>query len=608
MKRSLSALVCLCLAGCATAAVGVKRVDPQTVQRNLTASVLTSGEPTFETRNVLERHNLTQRFAEAPDDALASLHALALAENDDDAFFALAELAFLQGERSRDRRWHLAAALYAYAFLFGGHPPGRFDPRLRVATDVYNRGLTEGFATPEGDVAIRPGTFPLPFGTLDVAFDAASLEWGGRRFRRFIPAAELEVHGLRSRFRRPGIGAPLAADASVENPDTSNELVAPRLKVPVTALLRVENLRGQLARGHVQGTLELYSDPYDDSVRLAGATIPLEREHTATIAAMLADAPMWKMELAAFLGSVSARFDSGKLIALRPHRAGGIPVVFVHGTNSSPGRWAEMGNVLENDPRIHARFEPWFFFYNSGSPILYSSYLLRKKLIDTVASLDPPGADRCLRDMVIVGHSQGGLLAKMTVVRSGDTFWKSVSRKSIDEIQASREERRFLREMSFVRPLPFVKRVVFIATPQRGSFIAAGQLVRSFIAQLVRLPRTMADVTTKTVLRNPDAVLVDDLENMTAVDNMAPGHRFIRNLAKLPVAPGVAAHSIIAVEGTGPVEEGDDGVVAYKSAHIDGVQSEKVVRSGHSTQSNPETIEEVRRILMLHLAQSTCLE
>ncbi len=60
------------------------------------------------------------------------------------------------------------------------------------------------------------------------------------------------------------------------------------------------------------------------------------------------------------------------------------------------------------------------------------------------------------------------------------------------------------------------------------------------------------------------------------------------------------ANSVIPVQGDGPVEEGDDGVVEYKSAHIDGVESELIVRSSHSTQAEPQTIEEVRRILYVH--------
>ena len=53
----------------------------------------------------------------------------------------------------------------------------------------------------------------------------------------------------------------------------------------------------------------------------------------------------------------------------------------------------------------------------------------------------------------------------------------------------------------------------------------------------------------------------------------------MKALAPVPIAPGVAVHSIIAVKGDGPVEEGHDGVVEYSSAHLEGVDSELVVRS-----------------------------
>jgi hypothetical protein len=76
-------------------------------------------------------------------------------------------------------------------------------------------------------------------------------------------------------------------------------------------------------------------------------------------------------------------------------------------------------------------------------------------------------------------------------------------------------------------------------------------------------------------------------------------------LAPLPLAQGVSGHSIIAVKDEGPLEEGSDGVVKYTSAHLDGLDSEFIVRSGHSSQSNPHTIGEVRRILLLH-AKELC--
>ena len=49
--------------------------------------------------------------------------------------------------------------------------------------------------------------------------------------------------------------------------------------------------------------------------------------------------------------------------------------------------------------------------------------------------------------------------------------------------------------------------------------------------------------------------------------------------------------------------KGEDGVVKYTSAHVDYAESEFIVRSGHSCQMNPLTIEEVRRILLLNLGE-----
>lgn len=93
--------------------------------------------------------------------------------------------------------------------------------------------------------------------------------------------------------------------------------------------------------------------------------------------------------------------------------------------------------------------------------------------------------------------------------------------------------------------------------------------------------------------------------NLGSGSAMEPGSLLMKILPVTPFAPGVSGHSIIAVEGEGPLDEGNDGVVAYKSAHLEGMESEFVVRSGHSCQSNTHTIQEVRRILLLH-AQELC--
>lgn len=88
----------------------------------------------------------------------------------------------------------------------------------------------------------------------------------------------------------------------------------------------------------------------------------------------------------------------------------------------------------------------------------------------------------------------------------------------------------------------------------------------------------------------------------TSLDNMSPSSPYIQTLDSIPVAAEIHAHSIVAVKGDGPVEEGDAGGVKYSRAHIDGLESELVIQSGHAVQSNSEAIEEVRHVLLLHMA------
>src|SRR5262249_37452695 len=192
-------------------------------------------------------------------------------------------------------------------------------------------------------------------------------------------------------------------------------------------------------------------------------------------------------------------------------------------------------------------------------------------------------------------------LTKSMVVEPGDAFWKNASSRPFTDLVASDDTRALLNRVMFFHPLPFVRRVVFVSTPHRGSYVAGWWLAHQFarlITAPVDLTRRMTEVTTL----NRDALAPEALRGApTAVDNMTPGNRFVKTLSGLPIAPGVVANSIISVDAEGPPQGKNDGVVEYDSAHIDGVESELVVRSPHSCQSNPHTIGEVRRILMEHL-------
>ena len=604
--------VCLTLAACGTP-VKVSRVSAETVNHELTAYALSVGEPSGITRIIMSRHNLLDEYDRSPETALARLHQAFMApEGTRHEAFALAELSFLHAKDTGKRAYYLASALYAYAFLFPddeAETPSAFDRRFRQACDLYNRALTEGLKSADGvEVEVHGGSYELPFGRLEVEFREEQLHWAGRLLEHFVPVAELQVEGVRNRYRIPGIGAPLSA-AQKPGMEQQGLLVARRLKVPATIVLRANDLIHQLAQGNIQASLELRVTFDSTSVRIGEREVPLEIEGTASLAYTLAEPTVWEREFKGFfMGDLATRVATAQLVALEPYRPGRFPVVFVHGTASSPGRWADMINDLLNSPRIRNRFQFWFFTYNTGNPMVYSSMLLRNELEKALALIDPEHRDPALQQMVVIGHSQGGLLTKMAAVHTGDRLWNAFSKKPLDQMDLAGEDKALFRQAFFIEPVSSVRRVVFIATPHRGSFMALTRM-GEFLARLVKLPGKMVTAMADLAFKEKEALKLDTSKFSLAGGlgsgfGMRPDNPLMEELSNIPVAQGVAAHSIIAVKGTGPIEEGDDGVVKYLSAHIPGVLSETIVRSSHSTQSNPETIEAVRRILLLHAAEN----
>ena len=597
----------LCLASSCATPIGVNHVDRAVAYHSLTANAISAEKASSFSARELMNLNLYQRFDEDPQRALAELHSGLAPKGDEDRIFALAELSFLHAQNSGDRSYYLAAAVYAYAFVLPGQrgtPPRGIDPRLRWAVDLYNQSLTQAAKSDEGAYAIpMGGKFKLPFGELTVEFNERDLIWSGFRMKDFVPAADLEVRGLRNRYRTPGIGAALAASIEpLEGAAGKQSMrIPPRLKIPVTAFLRLEDPRAALASGRLKGKLEFYTQDSARSLKIEGVEVPIEYETTSALALTLEGAPVWDFEIAGFRSGDftigGANLQEG-LFTLHPHKPGRTPVVLVHGTASSPARWAELVNELENDPRFWEQYEIWLFMYNTGNPIAYSAMLLRDALSQLVKELEPDGKDARLRQMVVMGHSQGGLLTKMTVIDSGTRLWPfSVPP---DELDVDAETRALLTNALLLKPLPFVRRVVFIATPHRGSYQALG-ILGSLASWLVNLPGRFTKLSLELLTLQRKGFLLGPMSGVpTSIDNMNPNNRFIQALSAIPIADGVVANSIVGVEGGGPPAEGGDGVVKYSSAHIDGVESEKIVRSGHSMQGHPETIQEVKRILLEH--------
>jgi pimeloyl-ACP methyl ester carboxylesterase len=293
--------------------------------------------------------------------------------------------------------------------------------------------------------------------------------------------------------------------------------------------------------------------------------------------------------------------DRGRLETRRPYERGKIPVVFIHGLWGSPRNWDRMIEDLEGDPALRTRFQFWTFRYASGDSILYSAHLLRQSLRRTRRVFDPKGTDVAFDRMVVVGHSLGGILAKMMVQSGGPRLWQTVCARPIDQVIGPTEDRQLLHQAFFYKPVPEVRRVIFVATPHRGSPIASGR-IRELGTRLCWRPNRFRRALEVVMSHNESDIFAPGFRGdlATSAGELAPGHPLLLRLCELAIDTSVRSHSVIADLRDPPKPDGTDRIVPYSSSHLDGVASELLVHGFHICVIQPAVIEEVRRILMEH--------
>jgi pimeloyl-ACP methyl ester carboxylesterase len=297
------------------------------------------------------------------------------------------------------------------------------------------------------------------------------------------------------------------------------------------------------------------------------------------------------------------RFESTGLAFMGPYQRGKTPVLFVHGLWANPASWSRMIESLEADAALCDRYQFWTFGYSTGDPIPYSAALLRRDLDEVRRKFDSDSSDAGFDRMVLVGHSMGGLLTKMMVQESGTRLWRLISDRPVDELAGEPDDRELFRRALIFKPRSEVQRVIFIATPHRGSRVDSGGLER-LGSRLVRLPDPLRASHARLMARNGAHFFTERFRKglPTSVDELEWQAPILVSLDELRLAPTVKAHSVIADRRDPPRAGGSDGLVPYESAHLDGVVSELLVASGHLCQDNPAVIAEVRRILQVHAA------
>jgi hypothetical protein len=298
--------------------------------------------------------------------------------------------------------------------------------------------------------------------------------------------------------------------------------------------------------------------------------------------------------------------SEASLVMVEPYERGKIPVVFVHGLLSDPRTYLDIANEIRADPSLNAHYQIWGFGYPTGGPFLHSAARMRALLKTAIARCAAAcGGDPALQHTVIVGHSMGGLITKLQVAPSGQTMWNSIANRPLDQLVMSEEHRAELAELVYFEPLPFVDRIVMIATPHGGS-PWAGRLIGRAAGKLVEFSEEEDKEYEQLLRNNPGAFKPQMSEGFpTSIDMLEPDSPILNGERRLRIDPRVTAHSII---GTGHrlICDGPaDGVVTVASARHPAVASEAYIAATHTTiLRNRLTVREIKRILQTHLVES----
>jgi pimeloyl-ACP methyl ester carboxylesterase len=415
--------------------------------------------------------------------------------------------------------------------------------------------------------------------------------WQPSDFTQLAPVGHYSDPSLKYKFRAGGLGVPLAV---VRRSNTPEPFMQPTQSFAATVVLRPASGCDSTSNRFV---LEFINPVSNDTISTSCGTAPLARDITAPFAYPPRGRDRdW---LTDFILPGSSTRDDG-LFLLEPYQPGKIPVVFVHGLLSDPLTWTDMVNQLRAHRDLTDRYQFWAFRYSTGTQFFRSAALLRRQLAEVQQAYDPCHEDPAFTRMVIVGHSMGGLLAKLQITYSGDALWNTLANRPPDMIVTTPDVRNRLVEQLYFDPNPNIARVVYIGTPHQGSEDATRCMGRVGAA-LVETPPEIEQQHAQLLRDNPGAFHNDFRHYPRSIDLLEPGNPFLQTTLRLPYRQGIAVHSICGVADR-PCSPGPtDGVVPLSSARLYNVQSEKIVGSKHTDLTRDKnSIAEVARILRLH--------
>ncbi|MEM8882507.1 MAG: alpha/beta hydrolase [Planctomycetota bacterium] len=598
------------LAGCST--IGVIKQDKETWLERSRRSILTTPDVSEVTRNILRRRSLLETYRNDPIGAMKILEAEMKETRDRSLAVAIAELAYLQSRKWTEvERMALNTTIrYSYAYLFDPKlepRPQAFDAQFRWANDLYTTALADlvRVSRVDSEREINSRVVKWYGGESGLKIGLNEMQWGIDEFDDLSVAYDFVVEGLPPPDNRRGFGVPCILrrswnrQAALEGMDANKfRYLPPDLAFPATTIVRFPDGTSVLDEEQPDMIIEILDPTKTVAVEIEGVRVPLEIDYVTPIAAVLTGKEQDIGIRALFRGDEFQ--DRGGLYMFQPYDPDKIMILMVHGLASDPLTWLPLYTDLMENETIRTRYQFAFWFYPTAQPVFYSAAQLRDALTQAYDLLDPNKNDKIDRNTVICGHSMGGILTRSLVVDPGTKIYDVAFDKPLEELDLPEEDKQELRAALMFEPVPFASRVIFYATPHRGS-PQAKLGIAQWASGLLKLPSRMTGQEVR--IRRQAKPEFRKLKQLTSVQALQEDNKLLIAMADLPIVEGVTFHSIMGDQRGPGLKDGTDGFVPYRSSHVPGAASEVIFKSGHSVQHTPAAARETERILLLHLEE-----
>jgi pimeloyl-ACP methyl ester carboxylesterase len=433
--------------------------------------------------------------------------------------------------------------------------------------------------------------------SVTVPVDYQGFRWQPSDFERLHPPPKGHEPLLDRSYGNPGLGLPLVAERTRHECDPLEARFYPEKSFfPTTVVLTFGDFpSGDCAAAAHSAELRFINPISRQHLSPAIHAAPLATDLTASLAVTLDNAQ--RTYFAGFFepGTATTR---ARLNFLEPYQPGKTPVVLIHGLFSDPLSWADMTNDLRATPGFNDRYQIWVFRYPTGQGFMQSATALRRELRAAVDMLDPQGTDPALHRLVLVGHSMGGLIAKLQVTHAEELLWNELANRPLETIVTTEQTRRLLAESCYFDPNPDIARVIFIAAPHSGSLPSSSIFGRS-IATMIQTSPEQQEMHNQLMRDNPHTFNPLIEQRMpTSIDMLSPRSPLLTQMRKMRIGCNVQLHNIIGCSQLLSTDGPSDGVVSVHSASHPGCQSVLKIHAKHThIHRTEEASTEVLRIL-----------